>query len=131
VAAIFLSGPTIFSGFVKGFGWNHLDGFHFFPGLPLASSRFSRYLDSKLFFGFGSRFFYSGLSDTGSQGFRWIYGSIGWFSRDVGQMFFRTLDFNWIVKVWILRFSGSLDLRGSKDFRILGFSKSWIWFRLI
>jgi hypothetical protein len=36
-------------------------------------------------------------------------------------MFFRTLDFNWIVKVWILRFSGSLDLRGSKDFRILGF----------
>jgi len=28
-----------------------------FPGLPLASSRFFRYLDSKLFFGFGWRFF--------------------------------------------------------------------------
>jgi hypothetical protein len=56
-------------GMMDGIIWTD---FTFFPGLPLASSRFFRYLDSKLFFGFGWRFFYSGLSDTGSQGFRWI-----------------------------------------------------------
>ena len=41
-------------GMMDGIIWTD---FTFFPGLPLASSRFFRYLDSKLFFGFGWRFF--------------------------------------------------------------------------
>ena len=71
VAAIFLSGPTIFQaskGMMESFGRISL-----FPGFcPWHLLGFFGYLDSKLFFGFGWRFLHYGFSDTGSQGFRWI-----------------------------------------------------------
>jgi hypothetical protein len=77
VAAIFLSGPTIFQA-LKGIDGIIWTDFTFFPGLSLASSRFFRDLDSKLFFGFGWRFI-TPVFWIPDQDFRWIKGFLAGF----------------------------------------------------
>jgi hypothetical protein len=123
VAAIFLSGPTIISGFVQGFGWNHLDGFHFFPGLPLASSRFFQVLGFKAVFRFRmevSLLWSFGYRITGFSLDIRIYWLVFTGCRtNVLQDFGFQLDCQGLDSQ-VFR---TLDLRDSKDFRIVGFSK--------